>query len=185
MPRAGSNARTEGNPKMRQTENPTPASAALDYDSTMIGALELSAWFWLRFQPDSALAKWFRERVGQATRAHVQGHDRCARAQASHSAVALRQGRRYSGGSDDEDSVRRFRRRSVSGSRPAVAVDCPGPLKRGRRSTEWRRRAELLARIAGSWFGIATSHRIRGWQGALPRQTGVRPRSETQSDFDA
>ncbi len=42
------------------------------------------AWFWLRFQPDSALAKWFRERVGQATRAHVQGHDRCARAQASH-----------------------------------------------------------------------------------------------------
>lgn len=24
------------------------------------------AWFWLRFQPDSALALWFRERVGQA-----------------------------------------------------------------------------------------------------------------------
>ena len=24
------------------------------------------AWFWLRFQPESALATWFRERVGQA-----------------------------------------------------------------------------------------------------------------------
>ena len=24
------------------------------------------AWFWLRFQPDSALAQWFRARVGGA-----------------------------------------------------------------------------------------------------------------------
>ncbi len=32
---------------MRQTGNPTPGSAALDYDSTMIGALELSSKKWV------------------------------------------------------------------------------------------------------------------------------------------
>jgi hypothetical protein len=32
---------------MRLTGNPTPSTAALDYDSTMIGALELSSKKWV------------------------------------------------------------------------------------------------------------------------------------------
>ncbi len=35
------------NPDMRLTGNPTPSTAALDYDSTLIGALELSSKKWV------------------------------------------------------------------------------------------------------------------------------------------
>jgi hypothetical protein len=35
------------NPDIRLTGNPTPSTAALDYDSTLIGALELSSKKWV------------------------------------------------------------------------------------------------------------------------------------------
>jgi hypothetical protein len=46
---------------------------------------------------------------------------------ASHRPLALRQGRRHSGGGEDEDSIAFLR--SISGPRPAVAVDEPGPAR--------------------------------------------------------
>ena len=40
-------ARTEGTPTCDLTGNPTPSTAALEYDSSLIGALELSSKKWV------------------------------------------------------------------------------------------------------------------------------------------
>ena len=98
------------------------------------------AWFWLRFQPDSALAKWVSRASDRSERACGENHDRGAGAKAADRAVAFRQGWRHSGGSNDEGGITNgFRPRSISSRSSAEAVDSPG-LQQERRFTEWRRR---------------------------------------------
>jgi len=50
---------------------------------TRTTTIELAS-MWLRFQPNSALSLWFRERVGSA-----KGHYRCGRTQAVDLSVAI------------------------------------------------------------------------------------------------
>jgi hypothetical protein len=48
------------------------------------------AWLWLRYQPGSALARWFTERVGDDPRPHPQDHRRRPGQEAAGRPVALR-----------------------------------------------------------------------------------------------
>jgi hypothetical protein len=64
------------------------------------------AWLWLRWQPDSTLSAWLRERGRESRWPDPKDHDRGPGQQASHCPMALCQGRRHSGGSEDEDGIR-------------------------------------------------------------------------------
>lgn len=64
------------------------------------------AWLWLRWQPDSTLSAWFPGAGRKSRWPDQEDHDRGAGPQASHRPMALCQGRRHSGGSEDEDGVR-------------------------------------------------------------------------------
>ena len=81
------------------------------------------AWLWLRYQPDSALATWFRERVGNAAGAHAPDRDRGDGEKAADRTVALRgdrggAGRRGNQGGNQRLGVRltRCRGRIAAGA---------------------------------------------------------------------
>lgn len=66
-------------------------------------ALVELAWMWRRYQPDSALSKWFR--LGDGRGAHPQGDDRRPRPQAAGGAVAFLPARRAARGRGAENPI--------------------------------------------------------------------------------
>ncbi len=84
------------------------------------------AWRWLRFQPDSALARWFRRTHQRCQGAHSQDHDRRARPQAAGRPVALCRDRRSAGRRPLRCCLRRMsatqatKRPSEIGKRPSL-----------------------------------------------------------------
>ena len=144
------------------------------------------AWMWLRWQPDSALSIWFRARVGANRRADQENHDRGTGSQAAGRLVALRQGWRHSGRSEDEDGVRRTFifspqfRSTVGGRRRNPRTHEGAVVKNGPAARN------SFSRMLGSWLGIRKSHRIRGWQGVHPvSQIGVHRDQKLVVDFPA
>src|SRR5712671_2679196 len=87
--------------------------------------------------------------------------------------VALRQGWRHSGGGEDDDGIRRvstsLQFQSTAGGRRKKPRTHEGAIVKNGPAAR-----NSFSRMLGSWFGIAESHRIRGWQGAHPvSQIGV------------
>jgi hypothetical protein len=110
------------------------------------------AWTWLRWQPDSALAVWFRARVGV-----MGGRIRKIMIVALARKVLVALWRYVKDGvipeGAKESSVRRLSFFSPSegdGWRSPQKTEDPS----GRRCADWTRRKELLSRMSGSWFGI-------------------------------
>ena len=70
------------------------------------------AWLWLRYQPESSLAAWFRERVGL-----LQGRTRRIAIVALARKLLISTALRHAGGRAGRSDHRRieFRRRSISG----------------------------------------------------------------------
>ena len=111
------------------------------------------AWFWLRFQPDSARAKWFRERVSQA-RGRVCKIMIVALARKLLIALALRQGWRHSGGGDDESIRTTFIATSLL-VKDRRSPSIPQDPEQGAVSQSGAAARNSFSRIPGSWFGIA------------------------------
>jgi pimeloyl-ACP methyl ester carboxylesterase len=115
--------------------------------------------------PTGPVRAGIQQHDGFTTISEEAFHDRGISPQTSRCLVALRQGWRHSGGGEDEDGIRRvsisLQFQSTAGGRrkkPRThegAVVKNGPAARN-----------SFSRMLGSWFGIAKSHRIRGWQGA-------------------
>ena len=113
-----------------------------------------------------------RARRGNGRRTDQEDHDRRLGSQAARRLVALRHGWRRSRRSRIENGVRPAfisrRARSMVGDRrrnPRARQGADVKIGPAERSS--------FSRMQGSWFGIAGSRRIRGWQGAPCLIVGV------------
>ncbi len=136
-------------------------------------ALVELAWLWLRYQPDSALAAWFRHRTQAAGgRPHPQGDDRRPCAEAPRGLVALLPGRDDAGrrGVQGRAGIGRERRRlarrgPLQHPRSAACRRLPRTF-RGAATQNGAATLGPSSRMPGSWCRISRSARIRGWQEA-------------------
>jgi Transposase IS116/IS110/IS902 family len=133
------------------------------------------AWLWLR---------WRQHLVGLVPRAsrdsrrpNQEDHDRGAGPQASHRPMALRQGRRHSGGREDEDGMRTTFISLYFRPRPAVAV-VPTRTRKGAVFQKGTAARNSFSRMPGSWSGIADPTGYEVGRKNPVSQIGVHPRSE-------
>ena len=100
------------------------------------------AWLWLRYQPGSALATWFRERVGTLQGAHAADRHRRPGEEVADRTVALRRSRSAAGGRRGQAEGRGVRRTgllqaasppaAIRGARPSSSLVASGRRVSGR-----------------------------------------------------